>query len=739
MGKTSGSGLGERRARGEFADAAPGALAPDVFAGDPFLDGKPSARRPHRRPAHLGRDARRAEVPATHAAHAAPTPAPASRTRRVPSLDGMRTLAILAVVAYHLGVPWLPSGHMGVVMFLVLTGYLVTGSLVRTFERKGSLGIADIGRFWLRRLKRLWPAMVAMVLLVALACIVCNHVLLTKMRPDVAPALLGFLNWSYIAGGQSYFAQIGSPSPLTHLWYIGIDAQMCIVLPLAVALCLRLRVGRVALRRGLLAAALVSAVLMGVLYDPLDDPSRVYYGTDTRAFSVLVGAWLALVWPLGGIPSARPDLWVEPRRTPGADGSSSALRATPLSQAVGFASLAALVSIMAFVPSSSPFFYYGGMVLVSLLTVGLMASIMVPGGVLGRLFSLKPVVWFGERSYGVYLWHYPVIHLLGAEAPAPWWLMLAAVALSVVLAELSWVLLEKPVSDGRALSSVKGLVGAVGDRRAPAPCDAVPAALCLAVLAAVGIGCAVVPETTLVPEEAIVSTGTSASAGMDLSQGRPGEGAADGSAAPTGAGGETPQLTEEQVAQPEQAPALPEGPFVLYAASSALEQGHYEPLLVGDSVPGDTPFYETFPNGLIDSYIGRRPDQAIAVFQDYLDQGVVGHVVVFAVFSNTVAYPGQLDQLVAMAGPEREVYLVATVNPDGFQEEANQYLRECADRYDNVHYVDWPATVAGNEGVYIYPDGTHLTPEGAPHYLDMIARAIGPTVVADGGRAEPAN
>ncbi len=351
MGKTSGSGLGERRARGEFADAAP-----DAFAGDPFLDGKPSARHPHRRPAHLGRDAHRAEVPA---AHAAPTPAPVSRTRRVPSLDGMRTLAILAVVAYHLSVPWLPSGHMGVVMFLVLTGYLVTGSLVRTFERKGSLGIADIGRFWLRRLKRLWPAMVAMVLLVALVCIVCNHVLLTKMRPDVAPALLGFLNWSYIAGGQSYFAQIGSPSPLTRLWYIGIDAQMCIVLPLAVALCLRLGVGRVALRRGLLAAALVSAVLMGVLYDPLDDPSRVYYGTDTRAFSVLVGAWLALVWPLGGIPSARPDLWVEPRRTPGADGSSSALRATPLSQAVGFASLAALVSIMAFVPSSSPFFYYG--------------------------------------------------------------------------------------------------------------------------------------------------------------------------------------------------------------------------------------------------------------------------------------------------------------------------------------------------------------------------------------------
>ena len=700
----------------------------DQTAGDPFVDGKPSARRPHRRTARHDRVVRPVEV--ASAAQAAP-----QRARRVSSLDGLRTLAILSVVAYHLGVSWLPSGHMGVVMFLVLTGYLVTGSLVRAFERKGSLGIGDVGRFWLRRLKRLWPAMVAMVLIVALACIVCNHVLLTKMRPDILPALLGFLNWSYIAGGQSYFAQIGSPSPLTHLWYIGIDVQMCVALPLVVALCLRLGVGRVALRRGLLAAALASAVLMGILYDPLADPSRVYYGTDTRAFSVLVGAWLALAWPLGGLPSAGIGLWVEPGRPVGLGRDHVAPRATPFSQTLGVASLAALVCIMAFVPSSSPFFYYGGMMLVSLLSAALMAALMVPGSVLGRVFALKPLAWLGERSYGVYLWHYPVIHLLGADAPAPWWLMLVAVALSVVLAELSWVLLEKPVSDGRIAALLKRVAVAAGGRRLPAARDAVPVAACLGVVVAVGVGCAVVPAVTLVPEEAIVSTGASAAAGMDLSQGRPGQ---DASSASAQTGGDAPQPAEEQVAAPEQAPAMPEGPFVLYAAASALEQGHYEPLLIGDSVPGDTPFYGTFPNGLIDSYIGRRPDQAIAVFQDYLDQGVVGHVVVFAVFSNTVAYPEQLDQMVAMAGPDREVYLVATVNPDGFQEEANQYLRECADRYENVHYVDWPATVAGNEGVYIYPDGTHLTPEGAPHYLDMIARAVGPTVVADGGRAEPA-
>ena len=658
----------------------------------------------------------------------------AAQRGRVAALDGLRAFAILAVVAYHLGVGWLPSGHMGVVVFLVLTGYLVTGSLVRTFERGGALGIADIGGFWLRRLKRLWPAMVAMIALVALACVACNHVLLTKMRPDIVPALFGYLNWSYIAGGQSYFAQIGAPSPLTHLWYIGIDAQMCVVLPLVIALCLRLGVGRVALRRGLLVAALASAILMGVLYDPLSDPSRVYYGTDTRAFSVLVGAWLALVRPLGGMPSLAARGLVEEHRSVGPKGPGVVLPAAPPSQILGAACLAALAVIMVFVPSSSPFFYYGGMALVSLLSAGLVASLAVPGGFFGRLFSLRPIVWLGERSYGVYLWHYPVIHLLGADAPAPWWLMLVAVAVSVLLAQLSRVLLEKPVADGRALSLLKRLADAAGSRRVPAARDVVPVAACSLAVAASVIGCAVVPQTTLVPEEAIVSTGVSAASGMDLSQGRPGQGFG---AVSGGAEGEGLQPADATTTQPDQTSVLPDGPFVLHASVSALEQGRYEPLAIGDSVPGDTPFYGTFPNGLLDSYIGRRPDQAIAVFQDYLDQGVVGHVVVFAVFSNTVAYPEQLDQMVAMAGPDREVYLVATVNPDGFQEEANGYLRECADRYENVHYVDWPTTVAGNEGTYIYPDGTHLTPEGAPHYLDMIARAVGPTVVADGGWAEP--
>ena len=148
---------------------------------------------------------------------------------RVKSIEGLRALAIASVVAYHLEVNWLPSGHMGVVMFLVLTGYLVTNSILREFDRTGDVNLPS---FWGRRLKRLWPPMAAMILIACVACIAFNHVALTKMRPDILPSLLFFDNWNYIVNGLSYFDKIGGVSPLTHLWYLGVDVQLCILWPL---------------------------------------------------------------------------------------------------------------------------------------------------------------------------------------------------------------------------------------------------------------------------------------------------------------------------------------------------------------------------------------------------------------------------------------------------------------------------------------------------------------------------
>lgn len=667
---------------------------------------------------------------------------------RVDTLDGLRTLAIASIIAYHLGVAWLPSGHMGVVMFLVLTGYLVTCSLLRQYDRSGAVSLRA---FWQRRLSRLWPALVAMVVLVALACVAFNHVLLTKMRPDIVPSLLGFSNWYYVFSGSSYFEQIGPPSPLTHLWYIGIDVQVCLVWPLVLALMLRKGAGRGAIAAACACIAVVSCVLMGVLYDPSADPSRVYYGTDTRCFAVLFGALLALWWPLGSAP-----------RT----GRGLVRRLGPVGMGVaGTLSLAGLLSIMVLVPATSPVLYRGGMVLVCALTMLLMASLMTPGSFIARAFSWRPLVWLGVRSYSLYLWHYPIIQLLDADGAAPWWLKLVAVAASLVAMVASWRLVERPFADGRVWRALAGLRRDAGGSAATgllpsqgrwsrtqarqmavrhARRDGVRAAFAMAAAAATAmaaaVGCLVVPEATLVPEEAIVSTGEAADRGVDLAARRGSGVSALVMESPVGPTQPEASPTPEpvQIMEPTvERPTLPDEYFALRAPAEEVARGVLDPVLIGDSVPGDTNFYGTFPDGFIDSFIGRRPDQAVGVFQDYLAQGAVGDVVVFAVFSNTTPTPEQLEQLVADAGPDRSVYLVGTVNPDGFQDVANQNLMDCAAAHDNVTYVDWPATCAGWEGVYLYPDGTHLTPEGGPVYLDMIARAIGEDMLMAGGTAEP--
>ena len=743
-----------------YARPAGGSFAPR----DASAAGSPDAR-PARRGFGMSRPAGQRFAGRGGASFASPATGGASR--RVTALDGLRTLAILSVVAYHLGLAWLPSGHMGVVMFLVLSGYLVTCSVIRGFEWAcersaeaavagagaaagvaGGPGVAvvggssgsprfgaGLGSFWWRRFKRIWPPMAVMVVLVALLCVAFNHVLLTKMRPDIAPALLGFENIWYIVHGLSYFEQIGDPSPLTHLWYIGLDVQLCIVWPLLLSVLLRLRASRRAMRLACLGLALLSAVLMGVLFDPSSDPSRVYYGPDTRAFAVLIGAWLALAWPLGQLPVLGRGLVAR-----------LGLHGVTL---VGGVALLGLVAVMAFVPSGSAFFYYGGMVLVCLLTVLLMVALLSPANPLERLFSLPPVVWLGARSYALYLWHYPIIYLLGAEGHAPWWLKLLAVVLSVGAAELSWLLVERPLADGRAAEGFRQLAAWV--RRGPLPAAGTFATTGVVALASVGalVGCLIVPDKVLVPKEALVSTGASVDHGIDLSAGRSdaadGGATSDQGATPDGqdaaADAGTPPLNEptpaDIAAQAAANLTLPEGYFSLQAGAAETDAGLYDPVLVGDSVPGDTNFSDVFLGGYIDSYIGRHPFQAVDVLQDYIEQGVVGRVVVLATFSNSLATTDELDQLVAEAGPDRQVYLVGTVNPDGFQDEANAGLIDCAERYDNVHYVDWPAVCVGNEDVYLYPDGTHLTPDGAPVYLDMIARAIARDIVAAGGSVIP--
>lgn len=623
-------------------------------------------------------------------------------------IDGFRALAILAVLFYHLDVFWLPSGHLGVVMFLVLTGYLVTSSLLKS-QREG---MGSIPRFWGRRLARIWPPMAMMILITVLICIVANHVLLTKARPDVLPGLALAENISYILRNVSYFEQIGGPSPLTHLWYLGIDAQFSLVWPLLMTLFAAIMPSRSITRRICLVLAVASAVAMGVLYNPDTGITRVYYGPDTRAFAPLVGAWLAYLVPLGKRPARDARDLLETNRV--------------AIELVGLVCLVALVVAMVLVPDTSILLYRGGMMLAALMSALIVLAIVLPGGLISQVLSLPPLAWLGSRSYGVYLWHFPLIQLLGAAAnTAAWWKAPVVVIVSLILAELSHQLIERPLS-GKAPARNQ-----MPSRRRDSVGLSTPAIAGIAALALLvigdGVGLALIPDETLVPEDAIVSTGESADQAMDLSKKKPAD---DESADTEKADGETKKEVEA-IPSEENVPAEN---AVLHAPAEERAAGVYDPVLIGDSVPGDAAaFWNTAcPDSLLDSYVGRRPDQAMNVLDQYLEQGVVGHVVIIQAFSNTPVSIGELDHMVAACGKDRTIYLVNVRIPESEETAINRTLAECANNYDNVHLINWNALSEG-QGDWLYPDGEHLTPTGQPIYVDMIVGAIYDEFLARGG------
>lgn len=640
----------------------------------------------------------------------------------IDALDGLRAIAILAVMLYHLGVSWLPSGHMGVVMFLVLSGYLASSSVLKKLRHDGSLSLPGL---WGKRIVRIWPPMATMIVFTVALCVAFNHILLTKLRPDLLPSLLLANNLGAIARGASYFDKLGGVSPLTHLWYLGLDFQFFIVwTAIATFFCPRGRSTRIA-RVIALVLALVSAILMAVLFDPNADPTRVYYGLDTRAFSPLLGAWLGLAWPLGGRPVRL-------------DAARHSMRSIPLGIVAPIA-LAGLFVIMVLVPDISPFLYRGGMVLVSILSVLVIAGALERRTVFSRVLSLKPLVWIGTRSYGLYLWHYPLFQLFKVtnNATSPVMIVLAVV-LSFVAAELSIRLIEKPLSQKRFPLVFAG--DRFGDLYGPARYLALLPAALFVISLAVGItGLLVVPNETALPDDALNNTGASAAEAIDLSKKKKETSKSESSkddksdsSTKSKKDSESTQNTESKTKK-QNLDELPTGTITLNASEETISKGLYSPVIIADSVAGDADwcFSEHTPNGLLDSYIGRRPDQALSVLQGYLEQDVVGNIVVLDSFSNVPATDDTMASLIEACG-DRHVYLVNVRIPEVEQDQINKQIARFAESYDNVTLIDWYSYSEGHDD-WIYPDGEHLTPEGQPHYVDMITNAIAKDFAADGG------
>jgi peptidoglycan/LPS O-acetylase OafA/YrhL len=350
----------------------------------------------------------------------------------MPGLDGLRAIAVLAVIAFHEQLGWAPGGLLGVGVFFTLSGYLITDLLLSRWRASGRLHLAD---FWMRRARRLLPALFVMLAVVAAWVTIADRARLGSLRGAVAAASTYWSNWYLIIKGQSYFARFAGPQPLDHLWSLAVEEQFYLLWPwlllLGVFLIRRRGAGATRwLALPTLAMAAASAVAMQLLYQPGFDPTRIYEGTDTRASGLLIGAALAMLWS-----------------------SSRAARTGPLGRRVldgpGFAGLAVIGLMIWRVGQYSPFLYRGGLVLLGLATAAVMAAAACPGSLMAATLGWRPLRWLGVRSYGIYLWHYPVIVLTSpASSTEDLPRAAAQVAASIALAALSWRFIEEPVRHG---------------------------------------------------------------------------------------------------------------------------------------------------------------------------------------------------------------------------------------------------------------------------------------------------
>lgn len=347
----------------------------------------------------------------------------------LPGLDGLRALAVIVVVLYHAGLSvW--GGFLGVESFFVLSGFLITSLLLVEWHHHKRI---NLSRFWIRRARRLLPALLLVIVAVVgfILLVLPNEA--DGLAGDTLASLGYFMNWHLILGSTSYFDPFARPPLLQHVWSLAIEEQFYLLWPLLFIVGMHF-LRRIGLLVMVLAAALGSTLLMIWLYTPGVDPSRVYYGTDTRATALLLGSALALVWLPGAIPASQ-------CRTVGR-----------VLDVVGLAALAGLLASFLFVHDYQPWLYQGGFAAVSLATAVTIAAVAHPQSrILPGILGVQPLRWIGQRSYGIYLWHWPIFMVTRPHTDIPldgWQLFVVRLAIVLIMTELSYRLVEIPIRQG---------------------------------------------------------------------------------------------------------------------------------------------------------------------------------------------------------------------------------------------------------------------------------------------------
>ena len=612
------------------------------------------------------------------------------KSRYISGFDGIRTLAVIGVILYHLAPYQFQGGFLGVPIFFVVSGYLITDLLFQEWQQNKRI---DVIGFYIRRVKRLYPALVTLVLATTAYITLFARDLLANIRAVIMTNLLYVYNWYQVAHHESYFDKFGTQSPFTHLWSLSIEGQSYLFWPLIIIILLKFVKKKQPIFDTMIILAFISALLMAILYRTGQDPSRVYYGTDTRMFSILLGAALAVVWPSTAL---RKDLPTNLRL---------------LLDVVGGGALMLLCLMFMQMTGESALVYRGGMFFFSVLSMILVAVVAHPGADMNRLLTNRLFTWIGKRSYGIYLYQYPVLVFFESKinvADHSFLYALIEVALILVLSDLSYRFLELPLQHfdySKTWSTLKEFCrrdSSYGNKRWYM---LIPGLIVL--LAVVGAttgttsGSEAKKDTTL--EKTIKENNKKVAKQNKNIAAKTSSSEHSSSSADTNTAKQF-DLTENEIAKAKQLQITAVGDSVLADASTTLQ--------------------EIFPNMYVDAKVGRQVREAIPVLQSLAQSGKLANTVLLSEGTNGPYSEQELDQIMAIVGKERKLYWINVHVPTRrWQDQVNNDLKVAAKKYPNLKVIDW-YTYSKNHPEWFYDDNVHPNSEGLKYYGPYVARQI---------------